>query len=409
MKCRFCNHCIETIFVDLANSPPSNSYLTLEQLSLPEIYYPLKVMVCENCFLVQIDKYKKPTEIFNNNYAYFSSYSTSWLEHCMNYVEFMIEEFNLNLESKVIEISSNDGYLLKYFKDKNIPVLGIEPSSNTAEVAVSRGIETIVDFFGVQLAEKLINAGKKANLIIGNNVLAHVPDIHDFVGGLKILLEEDGIITMEFPHLHPLVLNNYFDTIYHEHFSYLSFTIAKKIFESKGLEIFNIQEIPTHGGSLRIYAKHINDNKKPINANVGLQLIKEQDAGISKIEYYSGFQVKTSIVKNEIIEFLIQQKRADKKVIAYGAAAKGNTFLNYCGIKSDLVKFVVDASPHKQSKYLPGSHIPIFGIEKIFLEKPDYVLILPWNIQNEIIQQLSHISSWGGKFVVAIPNLKIIA
>lgn len=409
MKCRFCNHCIETIFVDLANSPPSNSYLTLEQLSLPEIYYPLKVMVCENCFLVQIDKYKKPTEIFNNNYAYFSSYSTSWLEHCMNYVEFMIEEFNLNLESKVIEIGSNDGYLLKYFKDKNIPVLGIEPSSNTAEVAVSRGIETIVDFFGVQLAEKLINAGKKANLIIGNNVLAHVPDIHDFVGGLKILLEEDGIITMEFPHLHPLVLNNYFDTIYHEHFSYLSFTIAKKIFESKGLEIFNIQEIPTHGGSLRIYAKHINDNKKPINANVGLQLIKEQDAGISKIEYYSGFQVKTSIVKNEIIEFLIQQKRADKKVIAYGAAAKGNTFLNYCGIKSDLVKFVVDASPHKQSKYLPGSHIPIFGIEKIFLEKPDYVLILPWNIQNEIIQQLSHISSWGGKFVVAIPNLKIIA
>jgi len=366
-------------------------------------------MVCENCFLVQIDKYKKPTEIFNNNYAYFSSYSTSWLEHCMNYVEFMIEEFNLNLESKVIEIGSNDGYLLKYFKDKNIPVLGIEPSSNTAEVAVSRGIETIVDFFGVQLAEKLINAGKKANLIIGNNVLAHVPDIHDFVGGLKILLEEDGIITMEFPHLHPLVLNNYFDTIYHEHFSYLSFTIAKKIFESKGLEIFNIQEIPTHGGSLRIYAKHINDNKKPINANVGLQLIKEQDAGISKIEYYSGFQVKTSIVKNEIIEFLIQQKRADKKVIAYGAAAKGNTFLNYCGIKSDLVKFVVDASPHKQGKYLPGSHIPIFSIEKIFLEKPDYVLILPWNIQNEIIQQLSHISSWGGKFVVAIPNLKIIA
>lgn len=407
MKCRFCNHSIQTEFADLVNSPASNSYLTIEQLNEPEVYYPLKVMVCDNCFLVQVDEYKKSSDIFNNEYAYFSSYSSTWLAHCKQYTEMMIERFHYNESSRITEIASNDGYLLQYFKQKNIPILGIEPTANTAKVAINNGIPTIIDFFGVRLAKQLVIEDKKADLLLGNNVLAHIPNIMDFVGGMKIILKDRGVITMEFPHLYQLVLNNQFDTIYHEHFSYLSFSTVSKIFEANDLEMFDVEEIPTHGGSLRIYAKHKNDSSKPIGHNVASLLKKEKDAGMLSIDYYKNFQSKIETVKNDLLEFLLLQKKAGKKVAAYGAAAKGNTLLNYCGIKNNLLDFVVDKSPHKQGKYLPGSHIHVFSENKIQEEKPDYILIFPWNIKDEIIQQLSYTREWGAKFVITIPNLII--
>lgn len=407
MKCRFCNHSIQTEFADLVNSPASNSYLTIEQLNEPEVYYPLKVMVCDNCFLVQVDEYKKSSDIFNNEYPYFSSYSSTWLAHCKQYTEMIIERFNYNESSRITEIASNDGYLLQYFKQKNIPILGIEPTANTAKVAINNGIPTIIDFFGVRLAKQLVIEDKKADLLLGNNVLAHIPNIMDFVGGMKIILKDKGVITMEFPHLYQLVLNNQFDTIYHEHFSYLSFSTVSDIFDANDLEIFDVEEIPTHGGSLRIYAKHKNDSSKPIGHNVASLLKKEKDAGMLSIDYYKNFQSKIETVKNDLLEFLLLQKKVGKKVAAYGAAAKGNTLLNYCGIKNNLLDFVVDKSPHKQGKYLPGSHIHVFSENKIQEEKPDYILIFPWNIKDEIIQQLSYTREWGAKFVIAIPNLII--
>ncbi len=320
----------------------------------------------------------------------------------------MIERFGFNAQSQVVELASNDGYLLQYFKEKGVPVLGIEPTANTASVAVSKGIETVVDFFGVRLAEELVKAGKKADLLLGNNVLAHVPDIRDFVGGMKLLLNPQGVITMEFPHLLQLISHNQFDTIYHEHFSYLSLYTVKQVFESQGLEIFDVEELPTHGGSLRIYAKHTGDATQALSERVGQLLQKETTQGINNLAYYTGFQQKALQVKLDLLSFLIEQKKAGKKVAAYGAAAKGNTLLNYCGIKNDLIEYVVDSNPYKQEKWLPASHIPVVNEAKLKETQPDFVIIFPWNLKTEIVNQLSYIKDWGCRFVIPIPGLQVI-
>ena len=406
MQCRFCKTELSHAFIDLFNSPASNSFLTAEQLNEPETFYPLKVYTCHQCFLVQVDEYKKSDAIFDSNYVYFSSYSTSWLKHAKQYTEMMTKRFGYNQDSLVIEVASNDGYLLQYFNENKVPVLGIEPTANTAEAAKAKGVNSVVDFFGVRLATELVAKNIKADLLLGNNVLAHVPDIVDFVSGMKIILKETGVVTMEFPHLMQLVDNNQFDTIYHEHFSYLSFTTVKQIFESQGLEMFDVDQIPTHGGSLRIYAKHKEDISKPVSNNVAVLLTLEASKGLSGLEYYDGFQEKAMKVKFDLLDFLIQQKNSGKKVAAYGAAAKGNTLLNYCGVKADLVDFVVDANPHKQNKFLPASHIPVVDEDYLKTAKPDYVIILPWNLKDEITKQLSYIREWGGQFVVPIPTVQ---
>jgi hypothetical protein len=408
MKCRFCKNELRDVFIDLGNSPASNSFLTEEELNEPEIFFPLKVYTCSKCFLVQLDEYKKSDAIFNSNYVYFSSYSKTWLAHSKEYTELMIQKFGFDAQSLVVEIASNDGYLLQYFKEKNIPVLGIEPTANTAQIAKEKGIETVIDFFGTMLAKELSSKGVKADLLLGNNVLAHVPDIVDFVAGMKILLSEKGVITMEFPHLMQLIENNQFDTIYHEHFSYLSFHTVQQIFGSQRLMLFDVDEIPTHGGSIRIYAKHAEDNSKEISENVASLLKKERDKGMESLNYYSHFQSKAFKVKLNFINFLVSQKKEGKAVAAYGAAAKGNTLLNYCGVKKDLIEFVVDANPHKQNKFLPASHIPVVNEKYLKEHKPDYVIIFPWNLKAEITEQLSYIKDWGGKFVVPIPSLEII-
>ncbi|MBV9961143.1 MAG: methyltransferase domain-containing protein [Parafilimonas sp.] len=408
MQCRFCKTELKQVFIDLINSPASNSFLTKEQLNEPEVFYPLKVYTCSNCFLVQVDEYKKSDAIFNNEYVYYSSYSTSWLAHAKQYVDMMIERFDLNKDSQVIEVASNDGYLLQYFKEKNIPVLGIEPTANTAKVAEEKGIKSVIDFFGVRLAETLAAKGIQADVLLGNNVLAHVPDINDFVAGMKIILKPAGVITMEFPHLMQLVENNQFDTIYHEHFSYLSFHTVKKIFEAKGLELFDVDELPTHGGSLRIYAKHKENGALKISDNVNTLLKKEEEKGLLRLDYYNNFQQKALNVKLALTSFLIKQKNAGKKVAAYGAAAKGNTLLNYCGIKNDLIDFVVDANPYKQNKFLPASHIPVVHEKYLKQLKPEYVIILPWNLKDEITKQLSYIKDWNAQFVIPIPELQLI-
>jgi len=398
---------LEHVFIDLVNSPASNSFLTAEQLNEPETFYPLKVYTCHRCFLVQIDEYKKSDAIFNSDYVYFSSFSTSWLEHSRKYTEAMTERFGFDRNSLVVELASNDGYLLQYFRNKDIPVLGIEPTANTARVAIGKGIDTIIDFFGVLLAKKLAAEGRKADLLLGNNVLAHVPDIVDFVGGMKILLKDRGVITMEFPHLMQLVDNNQFDTIYHEHFSYLSLHTVQQIFRSQGLDLFDVEELPTHGGSLRIYARHVADESQPVSARMAAVLAKEAGKGMQGLAYYDGFQQKALGVKLALTSFLIEQKKAGKRVAAYGAAAKGNTLLNYCGIKADLLEYVVDANPNKQNKYLPASHIPVVAESHLKADKPDLVLILPWNLRDEITKQLSYIRQWGGRFVIPIPHLEI--
>jgi hypothetical protein len=408
MQCRFCKTELQHVFIDLVNSPASNSFLTKEQLNEPETFYPLKVFTCHKCFLVQVDEYKKSDAIFNSDYVYFSSYSISWLQHAKKYTELMRQRFGYNEKSLVIEVASNDGYLLQYFKEAGVPVLGIEPTANTAAVAIGKGIESITEFFGVDLAKQLASKGTKANLLLGNNVLAHVPDIVDFVGGMKIILAEDGVVTMEFPHLLQLIQNSQFDTIYHEHFSYLSFYTVKQIFESQGLELFDVDELSTHGGSLRIYAKHKEDNSKTISKNVQALIDKEIQNGLTDIAAYSNFTEKAMKVKLDLLEFLINQSRAKKKVAAYGAAAKGNTLLNFCGVKNDLIDFVVDANPHKQGKYLPASHIPVLNEEFLKDAKPDYVIILPWNLKDEIVKQLDYIKSWNGKFVIPVPSLQVI-
>jgi len=407
MQCRFCKNKLSHEFADLGFSPPSNSFLTKEQLNAPETFYPLKIMVCDKCFLVQIDEFARHEDIFNADYAYFSSFSTSWLAHAKAYTEMMIGRFGFNEESQVIEIASNDGYLLQYFKNSNVPVLGIEPTANTAAAAKEKGIESIVDFFGVRLANSLVERGMKADLLLGNNVLAHVPDINDFVAGLKILLKPAGIITFEFPHLLQLIDKNQFDTIYHEHFSYLSLVAVKQIFESHGLQIFDVEEVHTHGGSLRIFAKHTENSTNEIVHNVSDILDKELKFGLDNLRIYSNYQEKAEKVKNDFTLFLIEAKNAGKTVAAYGAAAKGNTLLNFAGTKKDLLAFVADASPHKQEKFLPGVHIPVFSEEKIRSDRPDYIVILPWNLKEEITAQLNYIRDWGGAFVVAVPQLEI--
>ena len=408
MKCRFCNNELSYGFIDLINAPLSNSILTEEELNEPEIFFPLKLFICEKCFLVQIDEYQKSNEIFNEKYAYFSSISKSWLEHSRKYVYMIIKKLQLNKNSFVVEIASNDGYLLQYFKELNIPCLGIEPASNTAAEAKGKGIDVIEDFFGVRLAKELTSIKKKPDLLLGNNVLAHTPDINDFAEGLKLYLSETGVITMEFPHLMQLIENNQFDTIYHEHFSYLSFLTIKSVFEAHNLEIFDVEQLPTHGGSLRIYAKHKEDDSKEISNNVEELFNLEISKKMNTMDYYKDFQKKADRIKIEFVNFLIQQKLNKKNVVAYGAAAKGNTLLNYCGIKQDLIGFVVDKSPYKQGKFLPGSHIPIINEKEIKKFKPDYIVILPWNIKDEIMEQLDYVEEWGCRFVISIPKMKIL-
>jgi SAM-dependent methyltransferase len=407
MKCRHCNNQLSNVFCDLHTCPPSNAMVSSDKLNFPETYFPLKVFVCENCWLVQVEEIEKASDIFNEEYTYFSSYSSSWLKHAKDYVDYMINRFGYNSLSNVVEIASNDGYLLQYFKKEGIPVLGIEPTSNTANVAIEKGINCIVDFFGEKLAEKQIK--NQADLILGNNVLAHVPDINDFIKGVKAALKHNGVNTFEFPHLCKLVEFNQFDTIYHEHFSYLSLTSVKAIFEKHGLEIFDVQEIKTHGGSLRIFAKHKEDLSKEIEPSVGKLIEKEKELGVDTLTYYQGFQKKIDSIKYDLLKFLLDQKLKNKKTVAYGAAAKGNTLLNYCGIKgSDLISFVVDKSPYKQNKYLPGSRIPVLDEIEIIRNKPDNILIFPWNLSKEISEQLSYTKEWNAKLIVAIPEIKIL-
>ncbi|MEO8473685.1 MAG: class I SAM-dependent methyltransferase [Chryseolinea sp.] len=410
MNCRFCKKPLQNKFVDLINSPLSNAFLTLEQLNEPEFYYPLTIYACTNCHLVQVDEYKKAQDIFNSDYVYFSSYSTSWVEHARQYVESMIKRFGYNEDAFVIEIASNDGYLLQHFRDAGVPVLGIEPTKNTANVAILKGIPTLTEYFTSAFAEKLKRERAKGHLLIGNNVLAHVPDINDFVEGLKIALRSDGVITMEFPHLLRLIEDCQFDTIYHEHYSYLSFTTVQKVFEFHGLTLFDVQEMPTHGGSLRIFAKHSNNTTHEITGNVKAMLDKEFDAGFTTTAYYHDFQTRVDLIRDQFLGFLLEKRQEGKKVVGYGAAAKGNTLINYAGIKgNDLIQFVADAAPSKQGKFLPGSHIPVYNQEHLKEYKPDYVIIFPWNLKTEIKAQLNYIGEWGGKFVVFIPNTEIFA
>lgn len=408
MNCRHCNAHLEHVFLDLANCPPSNAMLKKEQLRLPEIYYPLKIYVCSHCFLVQLNEVKKANEIFDQDYTYFSSYSKSLLAHSRQYVDMMMQRFGYNGQSLVVELASNDGYLLQYFKQHQVQVLGIDPTKNTARAAKEKGIDTLVDFFGADLAKtQLVEKGMKADLIIGNNVLAHVPDINDFVAGMKLALKPQGCITMEFPHFLRLVEDCLFDTIYHEHYSYLSFITVKGIFEKQGLEVFDVEEIATQGGSLRIFAKHQEDGSKPITENVQILHKREENAGLQDLAYYKNFQHRVDQIKYETWQFLIEQKKAGKKVVGYGAAAKAATLLNYCGIKgNDLIEFIVDLSPHKQQKYLAGSHIPVVEEDEIKALKPDVIIIFPWNIKQEIMQQLSYIREWNGSFVVFVPVIR---
>lgn len=398
--CRFCAEPLSHTFSDLGMSPLSNSYLAEDQLQLMEPFYPLHAYVCEKCFLVQLEEFESPDHIFSD-YAYFSSYSDSWLKHASEYTDLLIERFSFNEKSQVVEIASNDGYLLQYFLKQGVPVLGVEPADNVAEVARNKGIDTISEFFGQKLAGQLIEKGKGADLLLGNNVLAHVPDINDFVAGMKTLLKADGVITMEFPHLLKLIGENQFDTIYHEHFSYLSFLTVKKIFNSHGLDLFDVQELSTHGGSLRIYACH--ENKKQVTANVNELIQRELTDGLGSIRTYQDFARKTEETKRSIFQFLSRLKEDGKTIVGYGAPAKGNTLLNYCGIGRDFIDYTVDRSPHKQDKFLPGTHIPIFSVDKVMETRPDYLLILPWNLKDEVVEQMSAIREWGGKFITLIP------
>ncbi len=388
-------------------SPLSNAYITEDRLQHPESFYPLKTFVCTSCFLVQLPEYEAPDVIFSD-YAYFSSYSDSWLEHAKKFSATAIERFQLDQNSLVVELASNDGYLLQYFLQSNIPVLGIEPADTVARAAIEKGITTVTKFFGKRLAQELIKEGRSADLIVGNNVLAHVPDINDFVCGMRILLKPEGVITMEFPHILQLIRHNQFDTIYHEHFSYLSFLAVEKIFKHHQLEIFDVEEIPTHGGSLRIYASHHGSMHQQAAERLNLLHRSEQSEGLTEIRTYEKFVDKVTKTKRALLQELIRIKEEGKKIVAYGAAAKGNTLLNYCGIRTDMVDYVVDRNPHKVGKFLPGTHIPIKSIEHIKANRPDYVLILPWNLKEEIIEQNKFIRSWGGRFIVPIPEIQII-
>jgi len=407
MKCRHCSTELEHCFLNLGFAPPSNAYLRQEDLNRPEKYFPLKVMVCNKCWLVQTEDYVQTDELFNSDYAYFSSTSPSYLTHAKKYTEKIIQELTLDGKNLVIEIASNDGYLLKNFVDFNIPCLGIEPTDGTASVAEGLGIPVLRGFFSEQLGNKLASEGKKADLIVGNNVYAHVPDINDFTKGLKVLLNHGGTITLEFPHLMRLIEQTQFDTIYHEHFSYLSLNVVSKIFENAGLRIWNVEELSTHGGSLRIYGCHVDDSRETVEIVTDL-MMKERQHGLQCLDTYLNFQKRADKVKNNFLEFLIDQKKSGKIVAAYGAAAKGNTLLNYAGIKKDLLPFVCDAAKSKQYKYLPGSHIPIISPSELTKITLDYLLILPWNIAKEVKKQNAVLTKKGTKFVTVVPELRFV-
>jgi len=406
-QCRFCARPLRLTFCDLGMSPPSNSYLAEEQLGRMEAFYPLHAYVCEGCLLVQLEQFQSPEQIFSE-YAYFSSYSESWLAHARAYTQKMIQRFSFGAGHKVIEIASNDGYLLQYFRDAGVPVLGIEPAANVAKEAEKKGVPSLVKFFGTQTARDLVAGGTRADLLLGNNVLAHVPDLNDFVAGMKLLLAPKGVITMEFPHLLRLMEENQFDTIYHEHFSYFSFLTAREVFAKHGISLFDVEEIPTHGGSLRIYGRHAEAPGPAVGPAVEALLAKERAAGLDRLDTYRAFDEQVKETKRRLLEFLIEARRKGKSVVAYGAAAKGNTLLNYCGIRADFIDYAVDLSPHKQGRFLPGTHIPIHAPARIAETRPDYVLILPWNIRGEIVSQMRHIRDWGGRFVVPIPSVKVL-
>jgi SAM-dependent methyltransferase len=406
--CRFCGQPATHLFVDLGKSPLCESFLTLEQLNEMEPFYPLRVNVCPSCYLVQLQEYVTPAHIFTE-YAYFSSFSSSWVEHARKYTVAMRQRLGLTADSLVIELASNDGYLLQHFVAAGIPVLGIEPAANVAEAARKRQVPTRSCFFGTETAHSLVSEGHQADLLIGNNVLAHVPGLNDFVAGMKILLKPTGVITMEFPHLMRLMDGNQFDTIYHEHFSYLSFFVVEQLFASHGLTLFDVEELSTHGGSLRIFARHTEDRSRPIGATVEELRARELSAGLNRLETYRAFDEQVRETKRNLLEFLIRAKREGKQVVGYGAPGKGNTLLNYCGIRTDFLDYVVDRNPYKHGRFLPGTHIPIFAPERIRDTRPDFILILPWNLKEEIIAQLSYVRGWGGQFVVPIPEVQVWA
>ncbi len=406
-ECRFCHTRLKHTFIDLGMQPLCESYVKPEELGQMEPHYPLHVYVCDKCFLVQVPELVSPLEIYDD-YAYFSSFSDSWLDHARRYTLEMTGKFHLDNKSLVAEIASNDGYLLQYFIERNIPVVGIEPSRNIATFArKEKKVPTEVVFFNRESALCLREKYGQPDLLVGNNVLAHVPDINDFVEGMKIFLKPEGVITMEFPHLQRLIEENQFDTIYHEHFSYLSFTTASQIFAAHGLELWDVEELPTHGGSLRIYGKHAGDRSRKVSARAEELLRREESLGIKDLSYYSGFEERVKETKRKILDFLIQAKRDNKSVVGYGAPGKGNTLLNYCGVRTDFIDYTVDRNPVKQNEYLPGTLIPIFHPDKIRETKPDYIFILPWNLKDEICKQLEYIREWGGKFVVPIPELTV--
>ncbi len=405
--CRFCGAELSETFVDLGMAPLSNAFLRSDQLKAMEPFFPLHVWVCGKCLLVQLEQFETPEGIFNSDYAYFSSYSDTWLAHAKTYVSQMIERFGLTPETQVVELASNDGYLLQYFLERGYPVLGIEPAGNVAEAARARGIETECVFFGVETARRLRSQGRRADLLLGNNVLAHVPDLNDFVAGMKIMLAPGGLITMEFPHLLNLMRLNQFDTIYHEHFSYFSFLTVRQVFARHGLRLLDVEPLPTHGGSIRIYGVHADDQRTDTD-RVDEMLRRERQFGLEDLAVYRQFAEQTRRAKRDVLSFLIRAAEEGKRVCGYGAPAKGNTLLNYCGVRSDMIEFTVDRSPEKQGKFLPGTHIPVYGPERIRQERPDYVLILPWNLRDEIVSQMADIRAWGGKFVVPIPQVEVI-
>ncbi len=405
-SCRFCGSHLRHTFSDLGMSPPCESFLSADQLNQMEAFYPLHVHVCDQCFLVQLEEYVSPEQIFTE-YAYFSSYSTSWLAHAKAYTEHMIDRFHLGAGSLAVELASNDGYLLQYFVERGVPVLGVEPAANVAREAVKKGIPTLVKFFGQEVAQEMVRGGTRADLILGNNVFAHVPDVCSFVAGMKTLLKPRGVITLEFPHLMRLMEGNQFDTIYHEHFSYFSFITATKVLAKFDLTVFDVEELPTHGGSLRVYARHAEDGSRPVGERVRELARREEAAGFTRLETYRSFDEQVKESKRKILSFLIDAKRDGKSIAGYGAPGKGNTLLNYCGIRTDFLEYTVDRNPYKHGKFLPGTHIPIFPPEKIRETRPDYVFILPWNLKNEIREQLSYIREWGGKFVVPIPDVEV--
>lgn len=406
MNCRHCHHPLQHVFLDLGFAPPSNAYLSGADLKKPERYYPLKLFVCEHCWLVQTEDYAQADELFSHDYAYFSSVSHSWLAHASRYTEMITKRIGLNRNSHVIEVASNDGYLLKNFVAAGIPCLGIEPTASTAAAAEKLGVPVLREFFGEALAQRLVVEGKQADLILGNNVYAHVPDINDFTKGLRTALKPGGTITLEFPHLMRLMEHTQFDTVYHEHFSYLSLYSVSQIFAQAGLRVCDVEELPTHGGSLRVYGCHT-DDARTTAPTVQVMLEEEASRGMRSLQTYQTFQSRADRVKDDLLLFLIEQKRAGKRVAGYGAAAKGCTLLNYAGVKTDLLPYVCDAAPSKQGKYLPGSHVPILHPDVLRERKPDILLILPWNIQAEVTQQMAHIREWGGMFAVAIPQVKL--